>query len=109
MIGKPFRKFLLPLAISFLFSASSIAETITCEYDNHNRIVKMEKSDDYVIEYFYDDAGNRTQTITQVQSPVFDHDSDADIDGADLQHFILNFSGSTGDLFDFSQIFGTQN
>ena len=110
MIGEQFRIFfLIPLAITLLFVSLASAGTITCEYDDLNRIVKMEKTEDYIIEYSYDDAGNRTQTITQVQNPVFDHDHDSDIDGADLQNFILYFSGSDQDLFDFSQIFGTQN
>ncbi len=69
----------------------------------------MEKSGNYIIEYSYDAAGNRAEAITEIQGPVFDHDTDGDIDGADLQQFISNFSESAEYLFDFSQIFGTQN
>ncbi|WP_321419014.1 hypothetical protein [uncultured Desulfobacter sp.] len=109
MIGEQFRIFfLIPLAITLLFVSIASAGTITCEYDDLNRIVKMEKSEDYIIEYSYDDAGNRTQTIIQVQSGL-DHDSDGDIDGADLYNFLSDFSGSAQDLYDFSQLFGTQN
>nr|WP_321400459.1 hypothetical protein [uncultured Desulfobacter sp.] len=109
MIGEQFRIFfLIPLAITLLFVSFASAGTITYEYDDLNRIVKMEKSGDYIIEYSYDDAGNRTQTIIQVQSG-FDHDSDGDIDGADLRNFISGFSGADQELLDFSQIFGTQN
>ena len=89
MIGEQFRIFfLIPLAITLLFVSLASAGTITCEYDDLNRIVKMEKSEDYIIEYSYDDAGNRTQTIIQVQSGL-DHDSDGDIDGADLHNFFF--------------------
>nr|WP_321396305.1 hypothetical protein [uncultured Desulfobacter sp.] len=109
MIGEQFRIFfLIPLAITLLFVSLASAGTITCEYDDLNRIVKMEKFEDYIIEYSYDDAGNRTQTIIQVQSGL-DHDSDGDIDGSDLHNFLSDFSGSTQDLYDFSQLFGTQN
>lgn len=92
-----------------LFASVGVAGTVTYEYDNLQRIVKMEKAGDYIIEYAYDTAGNRTETITQIQGPVFDHDSDADIDGVDLHNFILSFDGSAQSLYDFSQIFGTQN
>ncbi len=110
MIGRKFKiLFFIPLAAAILSVSFASAGTITCEYDDLNRIVKMEQSGDYIIEYSYDDAGNRTQTVIQVQSPVFDHDHDGDIDGSDLQNFISGFSGSDQDLFDFSQIFGTQN
>lgn len=101
--------FLITLATAILFASFAFAETITYEYDDLNRVVKMEKSEDYIINYSYDDAGNRTQTIIQVQSPVFDHDADGDIDGADLHNFLSGFSGSTQELFDFSLIFGIQN
>ncbi len=109
MIREQFKTLvLISLAITLLFTSFASAETITCEYDDLNRIVKMEKSEDYIIEYSYDDAGNRTQIIIQVQSG-FDHDSDGDIDGVDLYNLMSIFSGSTQDLYDFSQLFGTQN
>ena len=109
MIRRRIRIFLVPLTIILLFSSVGAAGTVTYDYDNLHRIVKMEKAGDYTIEYAYDTAGNRTETITQVQGPVFDHDSDADIDGADVHNFMLNFDGSAQALYDFSQLFGTQN
>jgi len=49
----------------------------------------MEKADEYVIEYMYDAAGNRSQVTTHVQVPDFDHDSDGDLDGEDLHDLAL--------------------
>ena len=106
---KQFYTMLIPLSVMLLFASFAAAGTVTYQYDNLNRIVRMEKSGDYVIEYAYDTSGNRTETITQVQGPVIDHDLDGDVDGEDLQIFATNFSGSAQDLFDFSQLFGTKN
>ena len=111
MIKKHFHFFLISLAIicSLAFTSSSVCDTLTYEYDNLNRIIKVEKSGDYVIEYSYDTAGNRTSATTRIQGPVYDHDTDADIDGLDLQVFATGFTGSNIELTKFANIFGTQN
>jgi len=111
LIRKYFQTFLIPLAIicSLILASSSFCGTLTYEYDNLNRIVKVEKSGNYIIEYDYDAAGNRTTVTTLIQGPVYDHDADGDIDGLDLQAFASGFSGSATELSDFSNIFGSQN
>ena len=107
MINRPFLTLFVQIVTTFLFASLISAGTITYEYDSLNRIVKIEKPEVFMIEYSYDVAGNRTETIIQIQGPIFDHDSDKDIDGADLRNFILGFSGDADELLDFSCLSGS--
>jgi hypothetical protein len=75
-------------------------------YDDLNRIKAMEKPDEYIIEYFYDAVGNRTQETITLTAPDFDSDDDGDIDGTDLYQFILNWDRTPQALSGFRNSFG---
>jgi len=45
-----------------LFSAiAAFAETIDCDYDSMQRLISVEYGDGAVVEYVYDNLGNRLQ------------------------------------------------
>nr|WP_319396425.1 hypothetical protein [uncultured Desulfobacter sp.] len=90
------------------FVGQAFSGTIFYEYDNLNRITKMENSGVFSIEYSYDAAGNRTQSSVSVQGTAFDTDGDGDVDGEDLHAFVADFSGDAGALSSFANSFGIQ-
>ena len=90
------------------FVSQAFSGTISYEYDNLNRITKMENSGVFTIEYSYDAAGNRTQSSVSVQGTAFDTDGDGDVDGEDLHAFAADFSGDAGALSSFANSFGIQ-
>ncbi|MDD5154149.1 MAG: RHS repeat protein [Desulfovibrionales bacterium] len=49
------------LAFSFLFLFASLAGAIDYTYDDLNRLLRVEYDDGTVIEYVYDEVGNRVQ------------------------------------------------
>jgi len=100
---------LLGMFFSLILAASSFSGTVTYQYDRLNRIIKMEKPGEYILEYAYDKAGNRTAVTTFIESEPYDHDGDDDLDGLDLQVFASGFSGSGIELKNFANLFGTQN
>ena len=79
--------------VSVLFclfiSISAFAGTVQYTYDSLNRIVKVVRDNEIVIEYTYDASGNR-QNI-KITSPG-DIDGDKDIDGTDLASFIIGYN-----------------
>jgi len=58
--------------ISFIFISviTSLAGTINYSYDDLNRLERVEYEDGIVIEYFYDEVGNRTQKVIFNNSPM---------------------------------------
>ena len=90
------------------FVGQAFSGTVTYEYDNLNRITKMENSGVFTIEYSYDAAGNRTQSTVSVQGTAFDTNGDGDVDGEDLHAFAADFSGEAGALLFFANNFGIQ-
>ena len=85
-----------------------IAGTLTYQYDNLNRIIRVEKAGEYYIEYSYDAAGNRSQVGTILQMPALDHDADGDFDGEDL--YALSLTGPSASIIQsFALRFGLNN
>ncbi|MDX2440810.1 MAG: RHS repeat protein [Desulfobacterales bacterium] len=100
---------LLCMIAAFIPVSSSFSGTVTYEYDRLNRIVKMEKPGEYMIEYTYDAAGNRMAAATLIEGAPFDDEGDGDVDGLDLQVFASGFTGSGIELTNFANVFGTHN
>lgn len=66
---KKTKSYFLPaaaLAGILLFSTSGFAETIKNIYDDLNRLKRVEYGSGLVIEYTYDEVGNRTQRVVTV-------------------------------------------
>jgi YD repeat-containing protein len=59
-----------------LFPSYPFAGTITHEYDRLNRIIRTNYPDGTVVEYIYDEAGNRLSVITLFNPPPADDDGD---------------------------------
>jgi YD repeat-containing protein len=57
------------LAFSFLFLFASLAGAIDYTYDDLNRLLRVEYDDGTVIEYVYDEVGNRVQRVTGAALP----------------------------------------
>ena len=96
------------VAVSLLFLVSVIhAGTINHTYDELNRLISAENPDEYRIDYYYDDAGNRTAKVVQLTTPSFDYDKDGDVDGSDLARFCTEWNGSSQMLENFAQVFGS--
>lgn len=93
----------------FIYESVGITGSVSYDYDELNRLVKVERADEYIIEYSYDPAGNRNTKTIQVLSVPFDYDADADIDGLDLATFQSIWDGSITTLGEFSNNFGKNN
>ncbi|MDD5154151.1 MAG: RHS repeat protein [Desulfovibrionales bacterium] len=57
------------LAFSFLFLFASLAGAIDYTYDDLNRLLRVEYDDGTVIEYVYDEVGNRVQRVSGISLP----------------------------------------
>jgi YD repeat-containing protein len=62
--------FLLAIAAHLLFYAQTIAGSANYTYDVLNRLIKVERNDGKVVEYTYDEAGNRLARTVTVPPPV---------------------------------------
>ncbi len=58
------------LAFSFLFLFASLAGAIDYTYDDLNRLLRVEYDDGTVIEYVYDEVGNRVQRVSGISLPA---------------------------------------
>ena len=94
---------------SFMIGSQGFCGTVTYEYDHLNQVIKSENQGAYLMEYAYDTTGNRTSADTEVETPGYDHDSDGDADGLDLQVFASGPNASGTELSNFANAFGTQN
>jgi len=99
--------FLLSLFITCLLPPLGSTGTLFYEYDDAHRLIRVEKTGEYVIDYTYDEAGNRTTKVVQLESPSFDYDQDGDVDGLDLADFISCWDGTPQALSDFAGLFGS--
>jgi hypothetical protein len=63
-LGKTALKGLLTVVLLFNWVISSFAETINYSYDNMQRLIRAEYGDGTVVEYVYDNLGNRLQKTT---------------------------------------------
>ena len=96
------------VVVSVMLVGSLIhAGSIDYDYDELNRLITVEKPDEYRIEYTYDPVGNRTAKVIQLTTPSFDSDGDGDVDGSDLAIFCTEWDGSAEMLEDFATVFGT--
>jgi hypothetical protein len=81
----------------FFISISAIAGTVQYTYDSLNRIIKIERDNEAVIEYTYNASGNRDIDGTDLSSFVIGYINgdpfvaDLDVDIDDLKIFALNF------------------
>jgi hypothetical protein len=92
----------LPIFTSFLILVNPVsAGSLTYTYDDLNRLIMAEYSDDSVIEFTYDAVGNReTKEVTPGNTCEGDFDNDGDVDGSDLAVLAADFGRtdcSTGD------------
>ncbi len=95
MKAKKLSVILLGLVVAALCIASfSFAGTITHEYDELNRVIRTIHPDGTVIEYTYDEAGNRLSVIKGKQ--VVKHQVDFDGDG--VPDILKEESGSGLDI-----------
>ena len=96
------------VVVSVMLVGSLIhAGSIDYDYDELNRLITIEKPDEYRIEYSYDPVGNRTAKVIQFTTPSFDSDGDGDVDGSDLAAFCTRWDGSFEALQDFAAVFGS--
>ena len=105
-INKLYIAFLVVVSLVFLGSVI-YAGTINYTYDELNRLISVEKPDEYRIEYNYDAAGNRTAKVIQLTTPSFDYDGDGDVDGSDLASFCTEWDGNSQMLEGFATVFGS--
>lgn len=89
------------LAIScllFIISPSySFSETIIYEYDDLNRLIRIEQPDGSAIDYDYDEVGNRIRKeVTPRTACPGDVKGDSDIDGDDLMVLISDLANGCG-------------
>lgn len=103
---KTFCSCLLVIVAIWLFSSPGVADTIRYQYDETNRLKKVEKVDNFHVEYEYDGVGNRIAKTVQQTTSRFDIDHDKDVDGKDLQSFITTWHGDLEILADFANFFG---
>jgi YD repeat-containing protein len=75
MIGK--KTFVLLATLFFLIFFVNSLDAVTFEYDDLNRLVKATYEDGAVIQYTYDEVGNRLTLETTVPDP--DEDDAPDI------------------------------
>lgn len=72
----------------WLISAPAFAASEQYTYDNLNRITSVEYDNGMVIEYTYDDVGNRTgKKVVLGNICEGDFDADNDVDGSDIAVF----------------------
>jgi YD repeat-containing protein len=88
--------FFFLLLISSFFSH---AETVIYQYDDLNRLIRVEQPDGSAIDYDYDEVGNRIRKeVTPRTSCPGDANGDSDIDADDLSVLIIDLNnGCAGD------------
>lgn len=90
----------LTIACLMLFYSTylSSAETIIYQYDDLNRLIRIEQPDGGSIDYDYDSVGNRIiREVTPRSSCPGDIKGDGDIDGADLAMLLADLeAGCSG-------------
>ncbi len=69
------------IALILIYVVSSFAETIIYRYDNAKRLERVEYEDGAVIEYYYDEVGNREQKV--ISKTLVDSDQDGVTDDED--------------------------
>lgn len=94
------------ILLFFIAGTNSIGTEISVIYDELNRLVRFEDPEKYVVEYSYDDVGNRTQKMIAASLSDKDYDHDNDVDGIDLHLFLNNWDGNGQSLSDFANHFG---
>src|SRR3990172_1244195 len=58
------------ITLVFASLPASYAETVNYFYDELNRLIRVEYGNGTVIEYFYDNTGNRTDQIVDSTAPT---------------------------------------
>ena len=80
------------IVICVLISAGAYTASVQYTYDNLKRLIKVEYDEGAVIEFNYDETGNRVlKSVTAVAVCEGDFDKDGDVDGSDLAVFAGDF------------------
>lgn len=95
------------VAILFVDRPPCLSTELQYTYDELNRLERLEKTGQYIINYYYDTIGNRTSKTIVVEQPDFNSDNDNDIDGKDLYDFLMNWGQTFQFLSNFANDFGT--
>ena len=90
------RKIVLSSIIGFLLCSFpfpwAFAGSAQYTYDDQKRLIKIEYNSGAVIQYTYDEVGNRTsKVVSTVPLCEGNFDSDSDVDGSDLAVFAADF------------------
>lgn len=72
------------LLIIFLLPSSLISATLSYQYDNINRLTRVERSDGAVITYGYDNLGNRLSKTVTAPISMGDINGDSQVDLTDV-------------------------
>ena len=93
------RYLVIPSLLFLILSLSSFSETIIYQYDDLNRLIRVEQPDGSSIDYDYDEVGNRMRKeVTPRASCPGDANEDGDIDGDDLSALSNDIAnGCSGD------------
>ncbi len=102
-----FKGILLCLLMLYFTAVLATANNLQYSYDEEGRLVSVEHTGKYRINFSYDPAGNRISKTVELSSNSYDRDGDGDIDGKDLSAFIKTWDGASESLGNFTAVFGT--